>query len=139
MIAMPIFKKNQRYACRTFIALSLVITTITSVTAFFPAHLHAQTAGDGALQGTVTDASGAVIGNAKVEARNQATGNVTTRTTTSDGLYTISPIIPGKYNVTVTAQGFSSLTQQNIQVDALRTVGLNLGSVAFNRTSVDPG
>ena len=126
MIATPVFKSSQRYACRTFMALSLATATFSAVTVLTPAHLHAQTAGDGALQGTITDASGAVVGNARVEARNQATGNVTARTSTSDGLYTISPIIPGKYDVTVTAQGFSSLTQQNIQVDALRTVGLNL-------------
>lgn len=86
----------------------------------------AQTAGQGAIQGTVTDMTGAFVPNATVSARNQATGIVTTRTTTGDGLYTISPLIPGKYDITVSATGFSTLTQQNIQVDALHTVGVNL-------------
>jgi hypothetical protein len=91
-----------------------------------PVALYAQTAGEGAIQGTVTDNTGAVIPNAKVEVRSQSTGTVTTRTTTGDGLYTISPLIPGKYDVTVTADGFQKIAQQNIQVDALHTVGVNL-------------
>ncbi|MDE1177510.1 MAG: carboxypeptidase regulatory-like domain-containing protein [Edaphobacter sp.] len=88
--------------------------------------LYAQTAGEGAIQGTVTDATGAVVPNAKVTAKNQASGVTTTRSTTGDGLYTISPLIPGKYDISVSAPGFSGLTQQNIQVDALHTVGVNL-------------
>ena len=55
----------------------------------------AQTGGQGAIEGTVTDATGAVVYNATVTATNQASGVTTSRPTSSSGLYTINPVIPG--------------------------------------------
>ena len=55
----------------------------------------AQTGGQGALEGTVTDQTKAVIPHAVVVATNQASGVSTTHTTTSAGVYQISPLIPG--------------------------------------------
>src|ERR1700729_3547867 len=55
--------------------------------------LRAQTAGEGTLSGTVTDGSGAAVGGATVTATNNATGIAATRTSTSAGLYTISPLL----------------------------------------------
>lgn len=108
------------FAC--LLALSFTSTTL------------AQTGGEGGIQGTVTDATGAIVPNASVTATNTATGVATTRTTTSDGLFTISPILPGKYTVSVTAQGFSTFTQQNLAVDALKLTGLNV-SLQIGSTS----
>src|ERR1700723_3832088 len=86
----------------------------------------AQTGGQGAISGTVTDSSGALVPQAVVVARNNATGVETKRTASSDGLYNISPLIPGTYTVTVTANGFSTFKQENLVVDALSNVGLNI-------------
>ena len=86
----------------------------------------AQSGGQGAISGTVTDATGALIPNATVIARNNGTSVETKRTASSDGLYTISPIIPGTYTVTVTADGFSTFKQEKLIVDALSNVGLNV-------------
>ncbi len=86
----------------------------------------AQTGGQGAIQGTVTDATGAVVPNATITAKNQDSGVVTTRVSTSAGVYNINPIIPGTYSVSVTAQGFQSFKQQNLVVDALKVTGLNV-------------
>ncbi len=86
----------------------------------------AQSGGQGAISGTVTDASGALIPGAVVIARNNGTGIETKRTASSDGLYNISPLIPGTYTVTVTANGFSTFKQENLVVDALSNVGLNV-------------
>jgi len=86
----------------------------------------AQTGGQGAISGSVTDPTGALVPNATVVARNNGTSVETKRTASSDGLYNISPLIPGTYTVTVTASGFSSFKQENIVVDALSTVGLNV-------------
>ncbi len=85
----------------------------------------AQTAGDGAITGTVKDASGAVVGNATVTARNASTGVETSRVTSSAGVYQISPIIVGTYSVLVTAQGFAKYTQENIVIDQNQIFGLN--------------
>src|SRR5215467_5798577 len=80
--------------------------------------------GSGTIQGTVTDPSGAVIPGAAVTAKNVATGVETTRQTTAAGLYVLSPLTPGDYNVNVTATGFQAMTQQHVVVDALANVGL---------------
>jgi hypothetical protein len=93
---------------------------------FFTAAAVAQTGGEAGIQGTVLDSTGASIPNATVTATNNATGVATTRQTTSDGLYTISPIIPGTYTVTATAKGFKQVVQKNFTIDALRITGLNL-------------
>jgi hypothetical protein len=85
----------------------------------------AQTGGEGALEGTVTDATGAAIPSATVTATNQASNVKATRASTSAGLYSITPLIPGVYTVTVTAQGFSTLTQKNIEVNGLSVTGFN--------------
>ena len=86
----------------------------------------AQTGGQGAISGTVTDSTGALVPQAVVVARNNATGVETKRSASSDGLYNISPLIPGTYTVTVTANGFSTFKQENLVVDALSNVGLNI-------------
>jgi hypothetical protein len=86
----------------------------------------AQTGGDGAISGTVTDQTGALVPNATVVASNKGTGIQTKRTTSSDGLYNISPLIPGNYTVTVTATGFATFKQENITVLALNNLGLNV-------------
>lgn len=86
----------------------------------------AQTGGQGALQGTITDATGAVIPNASVTATDQATGVVTTRSASGAGLYSITPLTPGVYTIAVKATGFQALTQKNIEVNGLTSTGLNL-------------
>ncbi len=86
----------------------------------------AQSGGQGAISGTVTDATGALIPNAVVVAHNDATGVDTKRTASSGGLYNISPLLPGTYTVTVTADGFSTFKQEKLIVDALSNVGLNV-------------
>lgn len=103
---------------RIFFALALCLGW-----AAFPAL--AQTGGQGALEGTITDATGAVIPNATVTATNQASGVSTTHATSSAGLYAITPLIPGIYTVTVTADGFQVSKQENIEVNGLTITGYN--------------
>jgi hypothetical protein len=86
----------------------------------------AQTGGEGGIQGTITDSTGAVIPNATVTAKNVDTGITATRQTTGAGLYTISPILPGTYTVTATAQGFNTVKQEHLTVNALTMTPLDL-------------
>lgn len=83
-----------------------------------------QIGGQGSITGTVTDPTGATVAGATVTATNNATSNKSTQKTSSSGTFTLSPLTPGTYSVTVTAPGFKALTQQNITVDALQVVGL---------------
>jgi outer membrane receptor protein involved in Fe transport len=77
--------------------------------------VRAQVAG-ATLSGTVNDPSGAVVPNAQVAARNTATGVTRTATTDSAGFYSIPNLLPGTYEVTVTATGFSTAVQSNIEL-----------------------
>jgi hypothetical protein len=98
--------------------------------------LHAQL-GDGGIEGTVTDRTGAVIRGAKVIATNLDTGVQTIRQTTGAGTYSISPLQAGHYNIEVVATGFARLLQEDVTVDALQRVGLNLKlSIGTNTQTV---
>src|SRR5712692_2722742 len=66
------------------------------------------------LSGTVTDASGAVIPNAQITAKNTATGVSREATSDAAGFYLIPNLLPGSYEVRVTAKGFSTSVQSNI-------------------------
>ncbi len=90
-----------------------------------PAAVLAQTAGEGTITGTVTDSTGAVIAKATVTATNVATNVSATRTTSKDGLYSIAPLEPGTYTLTVEATGFKTLKQENLDVVGLGELGFN--------------
>ena len=76
-----------------------------------PLAVYAQTAEVG---GAVHDPSGAVIPKASVEFRNQDTGIRRQTTSNGDGYYEIGGIDPGKYDATVQAGGFKTLTRDEI-------------------------
>jgi hypothetical protein len=86
----------------------------------------AQTGGGGSIQGTITDSGGSVVSGATVVATNVATRVESTRRTNEAGLYVISPLPPGQYTVSVTANGFQTLIQEKVIVDALTAVSVNL-------------
>ena len=62
------------------------------------------------VNGTVTDASGAVIPNAKVTATNVDTNVSISTITTKDGIYVIRNLQIGQYKVTVESAGFAAKT-----------------------------
>ncbi len=106
-------------ACKTFVLLA------TALSLAIPAALTAQTAGQGTISGTVTDSTGAVIPGAKVIATNAATNVATERIASSAGLFTIAPLPPGTYSVSVEASGFRTLKQDNLAVNALGVLTYN--------------
>jgi hypothetical protein len=87
------------------------------VIALFVCAGHAQTF-RGAISGTVTDPSGAVIQNAQVKATETATGLEHNTLTTSDGEFSFQDIPLGSYKVTVTAPGFPAYTVEKVEVAA---------------------
>ena len=89
-----------------------------------------QIGGTGTIRGVVSDPSGAVIPGASVVAVNVGTQIKTTGQTTEAGVYSITPLPAGEYTITVTANGFQTLVQPHVNVDALSTVGLNLRASA---------
>src|ERR1700733_2483296 len=110
---------------RPMLAGLLVSVLLVLFACAFPGALQAQTAGEGAITGTVSDSTGAAVSNATVTATNIATRISTERTTSSAGLYSITPLPVGTYSVTVMAKGFKTLTQENLVVDALNELVFN--------------
>jgi hypothetical protein len=72
----------------------------------------------GAINGTVTDQTGAVIPNAEVKATEVATGIVHSTTTTSAGQFDFQDIPLGAYKVEVVAHGFAPTTVDKVGVIA---------------------
>lgn len=62
------------------------------------------------ISGTVTSATGAALPNAKVTAKNLATGQATETQTDSSGHYSIGNLTPGDYDLAVSAEGYSTNT-----------------------------
>src|SRR6266852_9658435 len=87
--------------------------------------LHAQTAGTGAIVGTVTDSSGAVIPGASLEAVNTNTGQTRTVTTGADGSYRFALLPPGSYNVKFSANGFKTVEVPKVVVTVTETPTLD--------------
>ena len=85
-----------------------------------------QTAGEGTIEGTVKDGSGAIVPGAIVTATNVSTGVAASRTTTPEGFYVISPLLPGTYSVTATASGFKEFRQENFVINAMQSAGLDI-------------
>lgn len=71
----------------------------------------------GTISGVVTDASGAVVPNAKVTITNEQTGLSSDFQTNSSGNYNIPALQVGKYTVTIAAPGFATYKQTDIAVN----------------------
>src|SRR5437660_1137458 len=78
----------------------------------------------GTIQGTVTDANGAIVPGATVEIKNLETNLTKTLTTDDGGRFIALALPPGKYSVTVSKQGFATAVAESLDL----TVGqaLNL-------------
>src|SRR5208283_1787943 len=110
---------ENRSGAWAFVALAMLALALCLAVTAMPAA--AQTAGEGSLEGTVLDTTGAVIPHATVTITNNATGVKTTTDASSAGFFSIAPVLPGTYTVQVTAKGFKVLVQDNVIVDAMQT------------------
>ncbi|MBV8859662.1 MAG: TonB-dependent receptor [Acidobacteria bacterium] len=79
-----------------------------------------------AVQGTVTDPSGAVVPAATLTLTNKETGRVQTATSGDEGFYRISELPPGTYTLTVEKAGFKKTTFDSVVVNAEQVQGLDV-------------
>ena len=93
----------------------------------FAARGNAQLAGTGSIQGSVVDATGAIIQGASVTATNVATQVKRTSVTGGSGLYSFPNLDIGTYIIDVTAQGFEHYTQSNVVLEVGSSIAINVG------------
>ena len=79
----------------------------------------------GQITGTITDPSGSVVPNANIAVVNEQTGIKREAQTNQSGIYTVPLLQPGKYSVTVEAQGFRSMTRPGVELEVAQTAALN--------------
>jgi len=84
-----------------------------------------QSTTDGAIGGTVTDQSGAVVPNAAVSTKNVSTGANASGTSDEGGRFLLIHLQPGVYSLEVSTSGFSAFKATNIIVEVGRTTTID--------------
>jgi hypothetical protein len=110
-----------------WVALVLVAALVFAVPA-----THAQSS-SAALDGTVLDASGAVVPGATVVLKNQASGDERSIVSNGEGYFTFAAVLPGAYSVTVTRQGFATWQAKDLTLSSgdhrsLSSIRLKIGA-----------
>ncbi|HLX74452.1 MAG TPA: carboxypeptidase-like regulatory domain-containing protein, partial [Terriglobales bacterium] len=80
----------------------------------------------GTIAGTVTDPSGAVVAGAKVVVREVDRGATFSTQTTQSGEYVASPLMVGRYTVTVEHSGFKRAVSQPVSLDVQQRAVVNI-------------
>ena len=85
-----------------------------------------QIAGTGAIAGTVTDPSGAVVTEATIQIKNEMTGQARSVKSTATGNYSAQLLSPGTYVVTASKSGFREVRYPGITVHITETQTVNI-------------
>jgi hypothetical protein len=85
----------------------------------------AQQAATGTITGRVADQNGAVIPNAEVSVKQNATGIVRQTVTNGDGAFAATNLSPGLYELKVSVRGFKTRIQTNVALEVGQTLTLD--------------
>jgi hypothetical protein len=107
-------------------ALFLSATLVALFLGGLPVKSAAQTAGTGALSGTVTDPSGSSISGAQVKVTSESSGEVRTVATNNIGVFNVPLLLPGAYRVEVIQPGFRTATVPHVQIIVTETNSLTI-------------
>ncbi|WP_035957792.1 TonB-dependent receptor [Bryobacter aggregatus] len=105
---------NFRFVLQSLVILTMAISSLSAQTA------------TGTLEGRVTDATGAVVPDAKVVITAVKTNTKQELTTNSGGSFVRPFLLPGVYQVSVEKQGFRRYAENNVQVSVQQTVSLDI-------------
>lgn len=98
-----------------------------------PAEILGQTAGTGALTGTISDPNSALVSGAKITVTNEVTGETRSAQSQQNGNYIVPLLQPGSYRLEVTKAGFKKSVKEGLPVNVTETtkldVELELGTV----------
>jgi hypothetical protein len=78
------------------------------------------------VQGTVTDASGAIIPEATITLTNKETNKAQTVVASEDGFYRFSSLPPGNYSLSAEKSGYRRQLLDNLTISAEETQGIDL-------------
>src|SRR4029077_5680865 len=78
------------------------------------------------LSGLISDTSGAAISAATVTSKNLATGEIRSVVTNAEGFYSMPNLLPGSYDVAVTANQFSQAVRKGIVLTVGAQQALNI-------------
>src|ERR1700730_7511748 len=118
--------------CNSFAFLPAILVLV-----LLPLTAYAQVSG-ATLSGTVTDSSGAIISNVQILIKNEGTGEIRSVTVDSAGFYTAPNLLPGQYDVTVSAPGFSTAITNGVTltVGAQQQLNVKMKVGQINETIV---
>ena len=106
---------------RKFVQMALCLCV-----AIFAAQPAFSQADQGAITGTVTDSTGAVVPNASVTVSSTETGLTLKGTSDASGVFVFSPLKIGTYTVSAVAPGFSTTTQENVTLHVQDRISLEI-------------
>ena len=116
-----------------WIAGALVLLTL----AYSVPPAYAQVSG-ATLSGVILDESQTAVANARISIKNTATGVVRELKTMTDGSYAAANLLPGTYQITLTADGFVTEVRDDITlaVGAVQTLNLTLRKGQVSETYI---
>src|SRR5579864_151639 len=123
-------KANGMSVVAVFLVLNALLFAIPAASA--------QSTTDGAIGGTVTDQSGAIVPNAVVSSTNLGTAGVSSGVTDGSGRYLLIHLQPGVYSLEISLTGFGAFKATNITVEVGRvtTIDASLGVKTMTETVV---
>jgi hypothetical protein len=72
----------------------------------------------GALQGVVRGSNSRGVGGASMALRNVTTGEIRKATTTAEGVFRLTDLPPGKYELSVSCDGYETITEADVTIAA---------------------
>ncbi len=101
------------------------ISKIMVLVALLAANVTWAQSGNSIVTGSVRDASNLAIANAKVKIANQASGVQAETVSNESGLYRFGAMLPGSYQIEVSAEGFDRISRGPVTIEVSQTVAID--------------
>jgi hypothetical protein len=113
-------RPSRRLPCKGLLVLAVLWTIIVQRAA-----LLAQ-AGSSTITGIVSDSSGSVLPGATVKIANEATGIGLDTVSNERGLYRVPALVPGRYRLEISLDGFDTFRQSSIVLEVSQTLTIDV-------------
>jgi len=123
--------RHSKLALHLVVVFALLLIQITTLSSPLSGQVTGAT-----LSGLVTEQQGGPVPGANVKIKNVGTGVVREVETNSDGFYSAPNLIPGNYDLTVSAKGFQNVVQRavTLTVGAQQALNVTLMVGSINQT-----